>query len=85
MISTNDRDSSRIEAQAITMMAEESNVNWAAEKDRKKYRKLQLLVFKGEDPLVWIFRVERYFTVNEISEAEILKSTTVCLEGKVFN
>ena len=67
------------------MMAEESNVNWAAEKDRKKYRKLQLLVFKGEDPLVWIFRVERYFTVNEISEAEILKSTTVCLEGKVFN
>ncbi|WMV41857.1 hypothetical protein MTR67_035242 [Solanum verrucosum] len=31
------------------------------------------------------FRVERYFAVNEIFEAEKLKATCVCLEGKALN
>lgn len=29
--------------------------------------------------------MERYFAVNEISEAERLKATCVCLEGKTLN
>lgn len=33
----------------------------------------------------WIFRVERYFAVNEISEAERLQAVGVCLEGKALN
>ncbi|CAN4106303.1 unnamed protein product [Withania somnifera] len=49
-----------------------SNIKLTGEKDGKKFRKLQLPVFEGEDPLGWIFKVERYFTVNEISEAERL-------------
>ncbi|KAG5576751.1 hypothetical protein H5410_056885 [Solanum commersonii] len=71
----------RIEAQGRIMMAkaspsqtrsvgnqeEGSNVKW-------KFQKLQLLAFEGEDPLGWIFRVEQYFAVNEISEAERLQA-----------
>ncbi|KAG5598550.1 hypothetical protein H5410_029920 [Solanum commersonii] len=89
----------RIEAQGRTMMAEASpyqiksvenqekgsNVNWAGEKDGKKFRKLQLPVFEGDDPLGWIFRVERYFAVNEISEAERLQAEGVCLEEKALS
>ncbi|KAF3626844.1 Ubiquitin carboxyl-terminal hydrolase 7 [Capsicum annuum] len=45
------------------------------EKDGKKFQKLQLPVFEGEDPLGWIFQVERYFAVNEISEVERLRAT----------
>ncbi|KAH0743634.1 hypothetical protein KY290_031627 [Solanum tuberosum] len=77
----------RIEAQGRTVMAEASpsqttyvenqeegsNVNWVGEKDGKKFRKLQLPIFEKENPLGWIFKVERYFAVNEISEAERLQ------------
>uniref|UniRef100_M1CU33 Disease resistance protein n=1 Tax=Solanum tuberosum TaxID=4113 RepID=M1CU33_SOLTU len=89
----------RIEAQERTVMAEASlsqtrsignqkegsNVNLARENMGKKFRELQLPVFEGEDPLGWIYRVERYFAVNEISEAERLQAAGVSLEGKTLN
>lgn len=58
---------------------------WPGRKMGKKFRELQLPVFEGEDPLGWIYRVERYFAVNEISEAERLQAAGVSLEGKTLN
>ena len=49
-----------------------------------KHRKLELPIFEGEDPLGWIFRVERYFTVNGVTEAERLDAAVVSLEGKAL-
>lgn len=83
-----------IKAQGRTTMAEASLsqtkcvgnqkqgsiVNWAGEKDGKKFQKLQLSVSSR-----WIFIIERYFTMNEISEAERLQASGVCLEGKALN
>ena len=89
----------RIEAQERIAMAEASpsqtrsienqeegtNINLVEEKDGKKFRKLQLSIFEGEHPVGWIFRVERYFVVNEISEAARLQAGSVCLERKALN
>uniref|UniRef100_A0A0V0ITS5 Putative ovule protein n=2 Tax=Solanum chacoense TaxID=4108 RepID=A0A0V0ITS5_SOLCH len=89
----------RIEAQGRTMMAEaspsqtrssetkkrEAMSTWPGKNMGKKFRELQLPVFEGEDPLGWIYRVERYFAVNEISEAERLQAASVSLEGKTLN
>lgn len=49
-----------------------------------KYRKLELPLFSGEDPLGWIFRIERYFTANALSEPEKLDAGVVSLEGKAL-
>ncbi|XP_028775121.1 uncharacterized protein LOC114732011 [Neltuma alba] len=65
---------------------EETNEH-RGEVDREtgKYRKLELPIFIGEDPLGWFFKVERYFRVNAIPEAERLEAAVVCLEGKALN
>lgn len=55
------------------------------EKEVGKYRKLQLPIFDGEDPIGWLFRVERYFRINAVAEMERLEAAIVCLEGKALN
>lgn len=50
-----------------------------------KHRKLEMPVFEGEDPLGWIFRVERYFLVNGVPEVEKLDAAMVSLEGKALS
>ncbi|PHT45211.1 hypothetical protein CQW23_14369 [Capsicum baccatum] len=92
------RDSlGRIEAQGRIGMAEASpsqtrsvenqeqgsNVNLVGEKDGKKFRKLQLPVFKGENPLGWFFKAEQYFAVNEILEVERLQAISSGGHGRV--
>jgi len=37
-----------------------------------KGRRLEMLVFEGEDPDGWIFRAERYFTINQLTKLEKL-------------
>lgn len=51
-----------------------------AERDPNKCRKLELLVFNGEDPIGWIFRAEKYFLVNHISKNEKMEAVAVCME-----
>lgn len=50
----------------------------------KHPRKLKMRIFEGEDAYRWIYRVERYFAVNGLTERESLTTTTICLEGKVL-
>lgn len=54
------------------------------ERDGQRYRRLEMPVFDGEDPMGWVFRMERY-SVNGISEAEKLDAAIVGLEGKALN
>lgn len=64
---------------------ETSEVNADMEKEVGRYRKLELPVFTGEDPLGWFCRAERYFHINAIPETERLEAAIVCLEGKALN
>ncbi|XP_028552250.1 uncharacterized protein LOC114580023 [Dendrobium catenatum] len=47
-------------------------------------RKLKIPIFEGEDAYGWIYRVERYFAVNGVTEEEKLMAVPVCLEGKAL-
>lgn len=53
--------------------------------DGGRHRKLEIPLFEGEDPLGWIFRVERYFVVNGVTEAEKLEAAVVSLEGRALS
>lgn len=68
-----------------THHGETSESNPGVETEVGKYRKLELSVFSGEDPLGWLFRVEQYFHVNSIAEHDKLEAAVVCLEGKALN
>ncbi|KAF7831606.1 Retrotransposable element Tf2 [Senna tora] len=50
-----------------------------------RVRRLEILIFNGEDPIGWLFRVERYFIVNAIPGEEKLDAVVVCMEGKALN
>ena len=47
-------------------------------------RKLELLVFVGDDPEGWLFRVERYFEINRLTPTKKLCAVVVCLEGETL-
>ena len=49
-----------------------------------RVRKLKMPVFEGEDAHGWIYRVERYFAVNGLTEDEKLTAAALCLEGKAL-
>lgn len=46
-----------------------------------RYRKLGMPIFERSDPDGWLLRVERYFAFYKLSEAEMLESVAVALEG----
>lgn len=56
--------------------------NWG--RGDPKIRKLKMPVFEGEDAHGWIYRVERYFLVNGLTEGERLMAAALCLEGKAL-
>lgn len=41
-------------------------------------------ICEGEGPYEWVYKVERYVTVNELSEREKLTVAALCLEGKAL-
>nr|KAJ0197601.1 hypothetical protein LSAT_V11C700383600 [Lactuca sativa] len=47
----------------------------------QEYRKLKIPIFSGEDVQGWVYRIERYFEVQEVKRKERLKVVAVCLEG----
>lgn len=49
-----------------------------------RVRKLKMPIFEGEDGHWWIYRVERYITVNRLTKKERLKAVSLCLEGKAL-
>ncbi|XP_031283145.1 uncharacterized protein LOC116141808 [Pistacia vera] len=71
---------------------QEENPNGASESGNRNQtrsemtgRKLEMPIFFGEDPYGWIFRVERYFHLNGITEEGKLTATAVCMEGEAIN
>ena len=48
-------------------------------------RRLEMPLFDGCDPDGWIFRAERYFSVNGLMEMEKVDTTVVCLEGPALS
>lgn len=49
--------------------------------DHSIFRKLEIPLFSGDDPLGWIFRAERYFKVNKVTEGEKRDAAVLCFEG----
>ncbi|XP_022878938.1 uncharacterized protein LOC111396702 [Olea europaea var. sylvestris] len=45
-----------------------------------KGRRLEMPVFMGNNPDEWIFKAERYFTVNHLTELENLETAGLCFE-----
>lgn len=41
-------------------------------------------IFDGENPDGWIFRTERYFNMNQLSNCEKLEAAAVCFEGEAL-
>ncbi|KAL5564770.1 hypothetical protein UlMin_027934 [Ulmus minor] len=48
-------------------------------------KKLELPLFEGDNPFGWLFRADRYFAVNAITEGEKVYAASVCLEGPALN
>ncbi|XP_020693720.1 uncharacterized protein LOC110107714 [Dendrobium catenatum] len=51
----------------------------------QEVRKLKMLIFEGENTYGWIYKVERYFAVNGLTEEEKLTTAGLCLEGKALS
>ncbi|XP_062073590.1 uncharacterized protein LOC133777856 [Humulus lupulus] len=43
--------------------------------------RIELPLFAGENPEGWVFRVERFFLLNRLSEAEMLEAAKIGLDG----
>lgn len=55
--------------------------NWRGE---SSVRRLDMPLFDGTKPDRWIFRVERYFGVNKMTEEEKMDAAVVCLDGEAL-
>ncbi|XP_031253666.1 cation/H(+) antiporter 15-like [Pistacia vera] len=51
-------------------------------REDKRIKKLELLVFNGDDPYRWTFRANQYFVINQYEEEEKVEATAVCIEGR---
>ena len=47
-----------------------------------RVRKLKMPIFEGEDAYGWVYRVERYFAINGLSESEKTDGGGVMFGGK---
>jgi hypothetical protein len=50
----------------------------------KRWRKLKVPVFYGDDACGWTNRVERYFELKEINDNEKLQAVMRAMEGKAL-
>ena len=60
--------------------------DWVDGVKRQEYRGrcLELPIFEGDDPNSWVFRAKRYFTVNQLTDAEKLESAALSFEGEAL-
>lgn len=45
-----------------------------------RLKRLEMPIFDGENPKGWLFRSERYFSVNMVWEPEKLEAVVVCVD-----
>ena len=50
-----------------------------------RFRKLKMPIFEGEDAHGWIYRMERYFDIQEIQEMDQLWAAVLCMEGPALS
>lgn len=55
------------------------------ENNWRMIRKLEMLIFSGEDPDGWLFQAKRYFDVNGLSEKEKLGAVGVSLDAEALS
>ncbi|KAA0042929.1 transposon Tf2-1 polyprotein isoform X1 [Cucumis melo var. makuwa] len=53
--------------------------------DQSKFKKIEMPVFNGEDPDVWLFRVDRYFQIHRLTDCEKMIVATISFEGPALN
>ncbi|KAF7844308.1 Retrotransposable element Tf2 [Senna tora] len=46
---------------------------------------MELPIFDGDEAISWLFRAERYFSLNRMKETEKLEVVAVCMEGRALN
>lgn len=56
-----------------------------ASQHRVERRKLEILVFNGDEVHGWLVQVDRYFRVNEVKEREKMDAMVVALEDRALN
>ena len=59
----------------------ESSVAQTALRLDHRYRKLEMLIFSGENPYEWLLKAESFFDIHKFSEAERLEAAVVAFEG----
>ncbi|CAH1435268.1 unnamed protein product [Lactuca virosa] len=50
----------------------------------RDYRKLKAPIFEGDDAFGWIYKVERFFEIQDIGVHDLLKAAAICLDGKAL-
>ncbi|KAL4033230.1 hypothetical protein IC575_006316 [Cucumis melo] len=53
--------------------------------DRSKFKKVEMLVFNGEDPDAWLFRADRYFQIHMLTDSKKMTVATISFEGPALN
>ncbi|XP_052192138.1 uncharacterized protein LOC127801242 [Diospyros lotus] len=48
-------------------------------------KRLEMPIFEGENPNEWIFRAERYFAVNQLTDEEKIESATLCFKAAALS
>lgn len=63
---------------AVAGATRETSCPQEVEKDPARFRKLEIPLFSGENPIRWLFKLECYFSVNAIEEGGKLEAALVC-------
>lgn len=53
--------------------------------DRSKFKKVEMPIFDGVDPDLWLFRVDRYFGIHKLTDSEKLTVTVINFEGAALD
>lgn len=49
--------------------------------DRSKFKKVEMLVFNGEDPNLWLFHTDQYFQIHKLTDSKKMKVATISFDG----
>lgn len=58
-----------------------TSVGWRQD---RRGRRLEMPTFEGDNPDDWIFRAERYFSINQLSDDEKIESAALCFEARAL-
>ncbi|XP_057431879.1 uncharacterized protein LOC130724621 [Lotus japonicus] len=55
------------------------------DKGSNRWRKLEILIFGGDDAYGWTHKLERYFELRGVSDDDRMQATLIALEGKALS